>query len=105
MKFAAILPVILLLACVGCTKRIDEALIGKWGDKGQPGFLEFNADHTFVYSSPERTWSGQWSKIGNSSFKLQGSDTPTPLLLVDVKISGNQMEFTLGGHSEKMSRK
>jgi len=72
---ASLQSLILIVASIllaGCSKRTEEAFIGKWEAEGKAGvFIEFLPDNKLVMSDGNREQSGRWTKVGDDRIKAE----------------------------------
>ena len=97
---------IAVLLLTGCSKPIDEAIVGKWDD-GTGTTFEFFHDNTMLLVNGDERQSWTWTKVADDRIKIDITmlATTTTLVFEDIEISGNKITFTLNGEKAIMNRK
>ncbi len=101
-------PAILMLSAIllaGCSKPIEEAIIGKWGEGKHVNF-EFFHDNTFLFNDGSKQLSGRWMMVGDDRIKadIPVFGTTVTLVFEDIEISGNKMTLTSKGKKGTLNR-
>jgi hypothetical protein len=92
---------LLLIFSNGCTKPLENAIIGKWKEEGQQREMEYFADKTFSFSEGSQPIiGGIWTALSEHRIKLDpkvGGLTAAPFVFENVQVSGDHLTLMAFG--------
>jgi len=95
----AVTLLLIALLITGCSKPIEEEIIGKWKD--DRGYIEFFQDYTYIMFDGNKQFSGRWTKAGDDRIKGEFTVIGTTAILMfeNINVSGDKMSLSINGSS------